>query len=372
MSALRFIHTSDLHLGKGFGTYADGPRLTEARHGSIARLIAAARDNDAPHILVAGDIFETANPSPSTWRQGIAAMADAGDITWWLMPGNHDNLREGLGTWDNIDAQGHPNIRVLKTPEPVEMQPGALLLPAPLMTRHPSSDPSEVIRDTDAEVIRIGLAHGPITGFGEGEAPAGVIAPDRDKRARLDYLGLGDWHRQLRVSDRTWYSGAPEYTDFRHSGRGGCLLVNVDAPGGLPQVTPIEIGAFHWVAPSVSLLPGDDPLEAVALALPQTGRRDTLVKLEVTGRARLADASHLAGLEADVGPEFCHFDFSMEALKLDLETSDLDEIAPGGALRQAADTLATEVEDLALSERDRQIAQAALRRLHTLVAGAAK
>ncbi|RKF13953.1 DNA repair exonuclease [Roseovarius spongiae] len=367
--AIRFIHCSDLHLGKGFGPYADGARLTEARHQSIARLARAARDHDAAHILVAGDVFDVPTPSPATLRQGIASMAEARDVTWWLLPGNHDNLREAQATWEEVTALGHDSIRVLTSPDPVELQPGAVLLPAPLLTRHPSSDPSAVIGTGTDEAIRIGLAHGPITGFGEDDARPGVIAPDRDRLAGLDYLGLGDWHRQMKVSDRVWYSGAPEYTDFRHAGRGGCLVVSIDAPGAAPEVTPVETGAFHWAPLSVALLPGDDPRAAVAAALPQTPRRDTLVRLDVTGRARLSDASGLSALEAEIGPEFCHFAFSTAGLALDLETSDLDEIAPTGALRQAADMLAGDAEAAELSERERQVAAAALRRLHSLVAG---
>ncbi|WGW04697.1 metallophosphoesterase family protein [Tropicibacter oceani] len=371
MTDLRFLHTSDLHLGKSFGPYTDGPRLTEARHQSLVRLIQAARSNDAPHILVAGDVFDVPTPAPTTWRQAIATMAEASDITWWLMPGNHDNLREAQATWEQIAALGHPNIQTMTTTEPRTLQPGAVLLPAPLMTRHPSSDPSEALAATEGEVIRIGLAHGPITGFGEDEARPGVIAPDRDKRASLDYLALGDWHRQMKVSDRVWYSGAPEYTDFRHLGQGGCLLVSIAAPGARPDVTPIAIGAFHWAPLSVSLLPGDDPLQAITQALPQSPRRDTLVKLEISGRARLAEASQLSGLGAQIGPEFCHFDFDVTGLHLDLDTSDLDEIAPTGALRHAADALAADSTDPALSERERQVAAAALRRLHSIVAGGA-
>jgi DNA repair exonuclease SbcCD nuclease subunit len=248
------------------------------------------------------------------------------------------------------------------------MQPGVTLLPAPLMTRHPSADPTEALTDMLGDDIRIGLAHGPVTAFGEDSARPGVIAPDRDKRARLDYLALGDWHRQMKVSDRVWYSGAPEYTDFRHAGRGGCLVVSIDGPGAIPEVTPVEIGTFTWAAVSVALLPGDDARLAVLDTLPRTPRRDTLIRLNVTGRARLSEASRLIGLDAEICPEFCHFAFSEETLDLELDASELDEIAPTGALRMAADRLAGEAGEMGLTDRDRQVAAAALRRLHTLVA----
>ncbi len=58
---LRFLHASDLHIGRKFANIpqpADGNirgRLMEARHGAIARLAQVAKDKDAAHILLAGD-----------------------------------------------------------------------------------------------------------------------------------------------------------------------------------------------------------------------------------------------------------------------------------------------------------------------------
>ncbi|MFC3119493.1 hypothetical protein ACFOHS_19610 [Jhaorihella thermophila] len=48
----RFIHSSDLHLGKGFGTLPEDlrGRLIEARHEVLARLAQAARDHGAAHV----------------------------------------------------------------------------------------------------------------------------------------------------------------------------------------------------------------------------------------------------------------------------------------------------------------------------------
>ena len=73
----RFIHTSDLHLGKRFGRMPEEVRgrLTEARHGSIANLQEVARVQGADTILVAGDVFDTETPSSSVLRQTLRAMA---------------------------------------------------------------------------------------------------------------------------------------------------------------------------------------------------------------------------------------------------------------------------------------------------------
>ena len=67
----RFLHSSDLHLGRKFANIPEPPdgnirgRLMEARHGAILRLAVAARSRGAGHILLAGDTFDTATPSPT-------------------------------------------------------------------------------------------------------------------------------------------------------------------------------------------------------------------------------------------------------------------------------------------------------------------
>jgi DNA repair exonuclease SbcCD nuclease subunit len=64
----RFLHSSDLHIGKRFGNIADEDlrgRLREARHGAIDRLAEQARSNGAAVILLAGDTFDTETPAPT-------------------------------------------------------------------------------------------------------------------------------------------------------------------------------------------------------------------------------------------------------------------------------------------------------------------
>ncbi|RVT81708.1 DNA repair exonuclease [Rhodobacteraceae bacterium CCMM004] len=370
MTALRFVHTADLHLGRPFGGFPEADRLRVARRGLIARLTDVARQGGAPHVLVAGDVFETPNPAAQTWRQAVAEMAEAADLTWWLLPGNHDNLAAARTTWEAIQARGAANIRVLDTAAPVPLGEHAVLLPAPLTVRRPSSDPTAWMAacETPPGIVRIGLAHGPVQGFGEGEMPADVVAPDRDRTAALDYLALGDWHGALRVSDRVHYAGTPERTGFLHPGRGTCHVVEIAGAGSPPHVETVETGVFGWHRVTLDLVPGDDPAARLTAALPQGPRRDLLVQVTAQGRLRLGDATALAAAAEEIGPEFCHFDLDTTALSAEVDAADLDEIAPTGALRAASTELAAEAADPALSARDRALAAAALRRLHALVA----
>ena len=80
----RFIHSSDLHLGKRFGNFEDDlpSRLREARHHVITRLAAHAREQSATTVLLAGDTFDTETPAPHVRRQAFAEMAHDPEIRW--------------------------------------------------------------------------------------------------------------------------------------------------------------------------------------------------------------------------------------------------------------------------------------------------
>lgn len=368
----RFIHSSDLHLGRKFANIPQAPdgnvrgRLMEARHGAIGRLADAARTHGAAHVLLAGDTFDTATPSPAVIRQALSAMAEAEQITWWLLPGNHDNLRDAEPLWESICRDGPENVIAVTGTAPLDMAPGATLLPCPVAYRSGGADPTEalVTMPSDEGSLRIGLAHGGVTDFTDA---GDSIAPDRDRSARLDYLALGDWHGRMAVSRRLHYSGSPEQDRFKHDRRGVCLCVELDGRGADPRVNEIETGTFLWSDVTLTLHPRQDAGEALDAVLPRTARRDILLRVSATGWAGLPEQTDLRRAAERAGPEFAHFELVTDALGTHYDAADLDEIDRGGALRLAADALLTDAEAETLTPEERDVAADALARLHAYV-----
>lgn len=366
MTAFRFLHSSDLHLGRAFGGYPEGirNRLREARHAAIARLAAAARAGGAGVVLLAGDTFDAETPAPETLRQALRAMGEEGDLTWVLLPGNHDSLAASE-LWRRIAADGPANLNAMTAAAPVELVPGHWLLPAPCTQRRPGRDLTEAMSaPTPAGARRIGLGHGAILDFSGEEGATGIIPPDRAARSGLDYLALGDWHGQMQVTPATWYSGTPEPDGFKHDAPAAALLVTLD--GGAPQVVPVETGQFRWQSPRIDLLPGEDAVARLAEALPQVRARDHLIRLTVSGRLPLAARTALEADLAARAPEFGWFAADLSALAVEALPEDLDQIDRAGALRQAAEVLLAEAGDPGLPQADRDIAAAALARLYAL------
>ncbi|KGM90014.1 DNA repair exonuclease [Roseovarius mucosus DSM 17069] len=146
MTPFRFLHSSDLHLGRAFGGYPEGirHRLREARHGVIARLAKAARDGGAGVVLLAGDTFDAETPAPDTLRQALSAMGEEDDLTWVLLPGNHDSLAASE-LWRRIARASPANLRVIASDAPVALAPDHWLLPAPCTQRRPGRDLTEAM-----------------------------------------------------------------------------------------------------------------------------------------------------------------------------------------------------------------------------------
>lgn len=360
----RFLHSSDLHLGKAFGTYPEAirNRLREARHGAIARLAQAARDGGAATVLLAGDTFDAETPAPDTLRHALRAMAAEADITWIMLPGNHDSLA-ATELWRRIAQDGPANLRAITSPYPVELAPGVMVLPAPCTQRRPGRDLTEAMAAPTPEgCLRIGLGHGAIADFSGEDGGAGIIAPDRARLCGLDYLALGDWHGRMEVNGSTWYSGTPEADGFKHSAACCALLVTLD---GIARVRPVETGSMGWQTVTLDLLPGDDPLARLDAALPPLRlRRNLLVRLVATGRLPLSDRTALEAAAQAAAPDFGWFSNDLSGLATEAQPDDLDGIDRAGALRQAAEALLAEAGDPDRSATERAVAASALTRLY--------
>lgn len=364
----RFIHSSDLHLGKRFGQFSgDLPaKLREARHATIGRLGEHARAQGASTILLAGDTFDTETPAPEVRRQALAEMAHHASINWVILPGNHDSL-QAAQLWLTLRAEAPENVTLAVEAMPLDLAPGVVLLPAPCTTRRPGRDLSEWMDGaaTSDGTIRIGLAHGAVQSFSEDGGGLDVIAPDRARRAGLSYLALGDWHGGVEIDPRTRYSGTPEPDRFKHDRPGGALLVSIEGASTLPDVAALETGSFSWRTLALDLLDGEDAVARMEALLPEARlRRKALVRLVAEGRTRLEARTALASAIEHARPDFAWFEFDDGALTTDCEAGDLDAIDRAGALREAADALLAEAGDMARSAEERDIARAALGRLY--------
>jgi len=369
MSA-RFIHTSDWQIGKVFRFVDDATMglLQDARLRAITRIGELAREHDAQHVLVAGDVYDMEALSPRSLNQPLERMRNFSAVQWHLLPGNHDPHRPN-GLWDQLLRKGVPaNVHIHVAPEPALYEEDSLaLLPAPLFHRRALGDPTEYMDGAELPegFIRVGLAHGTITGFGSDDRDVpNFIAPDRPVKVGLSYLALGDWHGQKKINERCWYSGTPETDAFDVIGGGQALLVEIDGHGAPPAVTPLATGHYNWITLSEQINSQTDvDFLAGKLRDVSDDLDRVLVHLITEGALSLEDRKYFEAQILDgVSAALCFMRVDDRRLFPRPTLEDLDRIDRGGFVRTAAEALKQKAEEG--GDNDRSIAAEALQRLY--------
>jgi len=350
--ALTFIHTSDWHLG--FTYRRLGIRAQESyqwRFDAVNRLFDLAREHAAQFILVAGDVFHTSSPSQEVQQQA-AALLRATPCPIYLIPGNHDPNISG-GAWQNSlfanALAGHHFAHLLLEAKPLQIADGqAELFPCPLTQRDATTDPTAWIpTDGDSSIFRIGLAHGQWQGyFGPMEKTAShQINPERSNLCHLDYLALGDYHSYTPANHdaaarRTYYSGTPEVTARDETRSGHALLVKIEAPGAVPDVTPIAVGTLqlcHWGKVLLSAGEAQQELENRAAAIENPAQ--TIVGGSLAGFLSQAELDWVFFWKNEWENRVAGLDLDISQLQAEPTSADFDALELGSAERQVWEML---------------------------------
>ncbi len=274
---MRIVHTADWHLGH---TLRDQPR-TEEHRAFLGWLLRTLQEVEADALLVAGDVFETANPPASALSMFYRFLADARglcpELDIVVIAGNHDSaarldapqpLLDGLdvrvvGALPR-DADGQLDLDAMTTP--LRGRDGSVaawavaapyLRPADLPRGAGPGDPlvagvreiyeqltahAESLRDPGQALVGLGhcyMAHTrssedserKILGGHQHGLPADVFPP------ALAYVALGNLHQPQQVDERVRYSGSPIPLSLAEEGYGHQVLV-VDLAG--PTLSRVE------------------------------------------------------------------------------------------------------------------------------------
>ncbi len=364
---MRLIHTADWQIGKVFRFAGDEtmPLLQQARLDAIRRIGKLALAEGAAMVLVAGDVYDREAISDHTLAKPLEAMRAFPGIDWHLIPGNHDPDRPN-GLWQRAQALGLPdNVRIHLDAKPVSLQEDVYLLPATLRHHHSTDDPTAWMNEapTPSGAMRLGLAHGSITEFGQSTATPNLIDPDRAKKAGLAYLALGDWHGTMRINAHTWYAGTPEPDRFDRPEAGQALLVDIDG-GNKPNVTPRRTGRFTWVSEAATLHETED-VRSLSQRIREAYSDLSSLLLNLNLEGRLSLEAMLAVeqvIETSLSAALCHLRLSREGLMVKPSSEDLDTLARDPVIRKTVQHLTAIAETP--DHPEREIAARALQHLY--------
>jgi DNA repair protein SbcD/Mre11 len=254
---VRLIHTSDWHLGRSFHRVG----LLDAQARFLDHLVEVVSAEGVDAVLVSGDVYDRALPSPDTVEllsDGVTRLIDAG-ATVILSSGNHDSAIR-LGFASQLLARAGLHIRtsldLLGVPVVVKE---AAIYPLPYLEPSVAADRIGADERTHAAVLTaamnqvradavsrpgasVVMAHAFVTGGATSSSErdisvGGVSAVHPDVFAKADYVALGHLHCPQRISETVRYCGSPIALSFSEADhRKGSELVDV-SPGALRSET---------------------------------------------------------------------------------------------------------------------------------------
>lgn len=258
---MRFLHTSDWHLGRAF----HGVGLLPAQELFLDDLVATVEREQVEAVLVSGDVYDRALPPPDAVRllsRTLGRLRRAGAQVV-LSAGNHDSPAR-LGFADEVLAAAGVHVRTTadSLTEPVRIG-GVEIFPVPYLEPAFAADRLGAGERSHAGVLRAVTDR--IADARSGDLPsvvmahvfaAGATTTDSERDVSVgglgvvpaevfdafDYAALGHLHRPQQLSERVRYSGSPVAMSFSEAGRSkSSLLVDLDEHGLAVRELPAPV-----------------------------------------------------------------------------------------------------------------------------------
>ncbi|MFD4867680.1 exonuclease SbcCD subunit D [Streptomyces sp. NPDC058412] len=319
---MKFLHTSDWHLGRAFHRV----NLLGAQAAFVDHLVETVREREVDAVLVAGDVYDRAVPplpAVELFDRTLHRLADLG-VPTVMISGNHDSARRlGVGA-GLIDRAGiHLRTDPAGCAEPVVLADvhGEVALyglpylePALVKDQFGADKVShEAVLGAAMDRIRadlaarapgtrsIVLAHAFVTGGQSSDSErditvGGVEAVPASVFEGVDYAALGHLHGCQTINERVRYSGSPlaySFSEVHHRKTmwlielgadgeiGGAERIDAPVPralarlrGRLDDLLADQAHAVHedaWVEATLTdPVRPDDPMARLAARFPHT------------------------------------------------------------------------------------------------------
>ncbi len=338
--SVRFLHTSDWQLGMSRHFFSDGAqeRYTQARFDAIRAMGRAAKDEKCQFMLVCGDAFESNLVDRKTVARALEALKDV-PVPVFLLPGNHDPLNAASVYRSSAFLERKPgHVRVVETAVPMKVSEAVELVGAPWTSKRPLANPVDEVLATlppATGITRICMAHGGVDLFSPDPEAPGVIRLAVLERAigegKVHFVALGDRHSLTKVGDsnRVWYSGTPEPTDFSETQPGYVQVVEIG--NGAVSTQPIQVGQWRFVEQKRVDLNTAEDIEALKKSLEDIERKErTVVRLNVVGSLSLSLKSLLQNYLDVTRDVFAALDVREEELLVLPDDTDFGDLGFSG------------------------------------------
>jgi DNA repair exonuclease SbcCD nuclease subunit len=295
---IRLIHTADNHVGMTYKQYSPllQQRLIDERLSALARVVDAGNSENADFLVVAGDLFDSLRVSQAS-VEAVATLLGRFDGTATLVvPGNHDyscgadsrlwkSFRQAAGEFSNLLVLDKPQVKRFEVNgQVVDFYP----CPCPSKTGSESTIAwvQEYLHDPQA--VRIGIAHGNVSGLGLDQADKYFnMRPEELQEAGMTAWLLGHIHVPFPSQPsghRSAYFMAgthtPDSLRCRHGGTAWQIDITDGAVSSFVQLRP---GKLRFVRLRQELTGGHD-LERLQRECQALDAATTILDLQLVGQ----------------------------------------------------------------------------------------
>jgi DNA repair exonuclease SbcCD nuclease subunit len=337
---VRFLHTSDWQLGMTRYLFSEGAqeRFNQARFDAIRTLGKIAGESNCQFVAVCGDVFESNQVDRKTVARALEALKEV-PVPVWVLPGNHDPLNEASVFSSKIFVEGKPaHVNVISDATPIQVQDNVELVGAPWLSKrmpvNPFYEATKALEPLTG-VTRIILAHGIVDLFTPTKDDPGVLAAASLEHViserRASFVALGDRHSRTKIgtSERIWYSGTPEVTDFGEGESGYVQIVELD--GDKVITRPVQVGQWRFVENNRVDINGSEDIEALRTMLQSLDRKEqTVLRLNLVGSISLTQEAALRQSLTAIVDVFAAFQMRDDELLIVPEDADFSGLGFSG------------------------------------------
>ena len=260
---MKFIHFADAHLDSPFRGLSFLPskefnQIYQAADQSLTRIVDLALAEKVDLVLIAGDTFDSAKPSPRSqlfFAQQIKRLTDA-QIQIVMIFGNHDHMRR-----EDLLVNQSPYFKLLGANEAVEKATFKTkdnfnydVVGFSYLNNHITEDKIPDFPGKEHNYT-FGLMHAQEK---EADSRKNVYAPftvSEVQALNYDYFALGHIHARRNLSEKPWivYSGNIQGRHINEMGAKGCYLGVIDENTKKTSIEFKTTGPILWQGVQVEL-----------------------------------------------------------------------------------------------------------------------
>lgn len=260
---MKFIHFADAHLDSPFRGLSFLPskefnQIYQAADQSLTRIVDLALAEKVDLVLIAGDTFDSAKPSPRSqlfFAQQIKRLTDA-QIQVVMIFGNHDHMRR-----EDLLANQSSYFKLLGANEAVEKATFTTkdnfdydVVGFSYLNNHITEDKIPDFPGKEHNYT-FGLMHAQEKG---ADSRKNVYAPftvSEVQALNYDYFALGHIHARRNLSEKPWivYSGNIQGRHINEMGAKGCYLGVIDENTKKTSIEFKTTGPILWQGVQVEL-----------------------------------------------------------------------------------------------------------------------